>query len=79
MVAKEDITSLKVAELRDRLQERGLSTKGKKQILVARLTEALQSEEVDVVCPCVRRCICCIDCRYPENCDAEMFEKEAIS
>lgn len=60
MDAKEDIRTLKVAELRERLQELGMSSKGKKEILVARLAEALQSE-VEVVCPSLKRFIVCID------------------
>jgi hypothetical protein len=60
MDAKEDIRTLKVAELRDRLQKLGLPSKGKKEILVARLAEALQSE-VEVVCPSLKRCIVYID------------------
>lgn len=40
-----ELRKLKVAELRDQLQSRGLDTKGVKDELVARLAEAMAAEE----------------------------------
>lgn len=40
-----ELNSLKVAELRERLQTLGLPTKGKKQDLVKRLQEATSQEQ----------------------------------
>ena len=40
-VVEEDLSKLKVAELRDRLEQRGLDSSGKKAVLVERLQDAL--------------------------------------
>ena len=48
MVIKDDLSNMKVAELRQMLEERGLDTSGKKSELVERLLEATQSGEVSV-------------------------------
>ena len=42
-----DPDKLKVAELRDELKARGLDTKGNKAALIARLKEALESDDGD--------------------------------
>lgn len=42
-----DPAKLKVTELRAELQARGLDTKGLKNVLVERLREALEDEQVD--------------------------------
>lgn len=42
-----DVTKLKVVELRQELQARGLDTKGVKAVLAARLIEALEAESGD--------------------------------
>ena len=41
-----DPNKLKVTELRAELQARGLDTKGNKPVLIERLKEALESEEL---------------------------------
>lgn len=50
-----DPAKLKVVELRNELQERGLDTKGNKAALVQRLKEAIEKEtdssKLFVVCP----------------------------
>jgi hypothetical protein len=50
MKEDKELNSLKVAELRERLQTLGLPTKGKKQDLVKRLQEATSQEQQVRIC-----------------------------
>ena len=46
-----NVKSMKVAELRDELEKRGLDTSGLKAVLVERLTEALQAAPEEEAAP----------------------------